>query len=174
VGENANGANAQTLTNLLGKLLRINPDGSIPSDNPFFASASGVNRAIWALGLRNPFSFAIQRGTGRMFINDVGENTREEINDGIVGSNYGWPATEGATADPSFRSPLFAYGHGSSPTTGCTIAGGAFYNPQTAADDRAGAASRALCPVLLDFLARVPLRPCDSVRLASAMGGVHS
>ena len=43
---------------------------------PFFASASGVNRAIWALGLRNP-SFAIQRGTGRMFINDVGENTWE-------------------------------------------------------------------------------------------------
>jgi hypothetical protein len=104
VGENANGANAQTLTNLLGKLLRINPDGSIPSDNSFFASASGVNRAIWALGLRNPFSFAIQRGTGRMFINDVGENTWEEINDGIVGSNYGWPAPEGATADPSFRS----------------------------------------------------------------------
>ena len=85
MGENANGANAQTLTNLLGKLLRINPDGSIPSDNPFFSSASGVNRAICALGLRNPFSFAIQRGTGRMFINDVGENTWEEINDGIVG-----------------------------------------------------------------------------------------
>jgi glucose/arabinose dehydrogenase len=66
-----------------------------------------------------------------MFINDVGENTWVAINDGIVGSNYGWPATEGATADPSFRSPLLAYGHGSSPTTGCAIAGGAFYNPQT-------------------------------------------
>jgi glucose/arabinose dehydrogenase/subtilisin family serine protease len=132
VGENANGANAQTLTNLLGKMLRINPDGSIPSDNPFFASASGVNRAIWALGLRNPFTFAIQPGTGRIFINDVGQNTWEEINDGIAGSNYGWPASEGPTADPSFRSPLFAYGHGTSPTTGCAIAGGAFYNPPTA------------------------------------------
>ena len=127
VGENANGANAQTLSNLLGKMLRINPDGSIPSDNPFFATASGDNRAIWALGLRNPFTFAIEPTTGRIFINDVGENSQEEIDDGIAGSNYGWPATEGPTSNPSFRSPLFAYGHGSGPTTGCAIAGGAFY-----------------------------------------------
>ena len=127
VGENANGANAQTLSNLLGKMLRINPDGSIPPDNPFFATAAGDNRAIWALGLRNPFTFAIEPATGRIFINDVGENSQEEINDGIVGSNYGWPATEGATTNPNFRSPLFAYGHGTGPTTGCAIAGGAFY-----------------------------------------------
>ena len=60
VGENANGANAQTLANLLGKMLRINADGTIPTDNPFYATASGRNRAIWALGLRNPFTFAFQ------------------------------------------------------------------------------------------------------------------
>ncbi len=131
VGDNANSANAQTLNNRLGKMLRINADGSIPSDNPFFNSASGVNRSIWALGLRNPFTFAFQPGTTRMFINDVGQNTWEEINDGIAGSNYGWPATEGPTSNPSFRSPLFSYGHGSGPTTGCAIAGGAFYNPTT-------------------------------------------
>src|SRR5882762_8630480 len=125
VGENANGANAQTLTNLLGKILRNNPDGSIPSDNPFFTTASGDNRAIWALGLRNPFTFAIQPGTGRIFINDVGQDTWEEIDDGIAASNYGWPVTEGPTSDPRFRSPLFSYGHGSGPTTGCAIAGGA-------------------------------------------------
>jgi glucose/arabinose dehydrogenase len=132
VGENANGANAQTLSNLLGKMLRINPDGSIPSDNPFFATASGDNRAIWALGLRNPFTFAIEPTTGRLFINDVGENSQEEINDGIAGSNYGWPATEGPTSNPNFRSPLFAYGHGTGPTTGCAIAGAAFYRSATA------------------------------------------
>jgi len=78
VGENANSANAQTLANLLGKMLRINADGSIPTDNPFYTAATGANRAIWALGLRNPFTFAIQPGTGRMFINDVGESTWEE------------------------------------------------------------------------------------------------
>ncbi len=66
-----------------------------------------------------------------MFINDVGQNTWEEINDGIAGSNYGWPDTEGPTTDPRFRSPIFSYGHGSSGTTGCAISGAAFYNPPT-------------------------------------------
>src|SRR6185369_12480915 len=75
VGENANGSNAQTLSNRLGKVLRINSDGSIPADNPFFNTASGDNRSIWAFGLRNPFTFAFQPGTGRLFINDVGEVT---------------------------------------------------------------------------------------------------
>ncbi len=131
VGENATASNAQTLSNMLGKVLRINPDGTIPADNPFFNTASGNNRSIWALGLRNPFTFTFQPGTGRLFINDVGQDTWEEINDGIAGSNYGWPNTEGVTSNPLFRSPLFAYGHGFSPTTGCAIAGGAFYNPNT-------------------------------------------
>jgi glucose/arabinose dehydrogenase len=129
VGENANGSNAQTLSNKLGKLLRLNPDGSIPSNNPFFNAATGANRSIFAMGLRNPFTFAFQPGTGRMFINDVGQSTWEEINDGIAGSNYGWPTTEGVASNPSFRNPLLAYGHGSGNTTGCAITGGAFYNP---------------------------------------------
>jgi glucose/arabinose dehydrogenase len=131
VGENANRNNASTLANRLGKMLRINSDGSIPTDNPFFGTATGANRSIWALGLRNPFTFAFQPGTTRMFINDVGEGTWEEINEGIAGSNYGWPSTEGETSNPSFRSPLFSYGHGSGSTTGCAITGGAFYNPTT-------------------------------------------
>src|ERR1051325_3417708 len=126
VGENNNPANSQTLNNRLGKMLRINADGSIPSDNPFFNTASGANRSIWALGLRNPFTFAFQPGAGRMFINDVGETKWEEINDGIAGSNYGWPTTEGVTTNPAFRSPLFVYTHGTGPTTGCPIARAAF------------------------------------------------
>ena len=124
VGENATASNAQTLTNKLGKVLRINSNGTIPTDNPFF-NTPGANGSIWAYGLRNPFTFAFQPGTGRMFINDVGQNTWEEINDGIAGSNYGWPDTEGPTSNPAFRSPLFAYTH----ADGCAIAGGAFYNP---------------------------------------------
>src|SRR5205814_3978294 len=120
---------SQTLSNLLGKILRINADGTIPTNNPFYNTATGNNRATWALGLRNPFTFAFQPGTTRLFINDVGQSTWEEINDGVAGSNYGWPTTEGPTSDPNFRSPLFAYGHGSSSTTGCAIVGGGFYNP---------------------------------------------
>ena len=73
-GENAVPSNAQTLNNRLGKILRINSDGSIPTDNPFFNTATGNNRSIWALGLRNPLTFAFQPGTTRMFINDVGQN----------------------------------------------------------------------------------------------------
>ncbi|HKR14605.1 MAG TPA: PQQ-dependent sugar dehydrogenase [Pyrinomonadaceae bacterium] len=128
-GENATTSNSQTLANKLGKILRINSDGSIPPDNPFFNQATGTNRSIWALGLRNPFTFAFQPGTSRMFINDVGQSAWEEINDGIAGSNYGWPTVEGPTSNPAFRSPLFAYNHSISPTTGCAITGGTFYNP---------------------------------------------
>jgi glucose/arabinose dehydrogenase len=131
VGENANRNNAQTLANRLGKMLRVNADGTIPSDNPFFNQATGNNRAIWALGLRNPFNFSFQPGTGRMFLNDVGENTWEEINDGIAGANYGWPTTEGPTTQSGITAPLFAYQHGSGTTTGCSITGSAFYNPST-------------------------------------------
>jgi glucose/arabinose dehydrogenase len=133
VGENANPANSQTLSNRLGKMLRINSDGTIPVDNPFFNTATGANRSIWALGLRNPFTFAFQPGTTRMFINDVGQSTWEEIDDGIAGSNYGWSICEGACSppNPNFRDPLFQYAHGSTSTTGCAIVGGGFYNPAT-------------------------------------------
>ncbi len=128
--DNTNGANAQSMSTLLGKLLRINPDGTIPSDNPFYDSLSGDLRAIWAIGLRNPFTFAIQCTSGRTFINDVGLSTWEEINDGAPGANFGWPSSEGATSNPAHTSPLFVYGHGSGPAVGCAITGGAFYNPE--------------------------------------------
>ena len=65
---------SQSLGTFQGKLLRIKPDGTIPPDNPFFMAAKGKYRAIWALGLRNPFTFAVQPETGRIFINDVGQN----------------------------------------------------------------------------------------------------
>jgi glucose/arabinose dehydrogenase len=130
VGDNANGANAQTLTNMLGKMLRINSNGTIPADNPFYSTATGNNRAIWAIGLRNPFTFDFHPVTGRMFINDVGQSTSEEVNEGIAGANYGWPTTEGYTGNPAFKSPIYAYSHSSGTPTGCAITGGAFYAPQ--------------------------------------------
>jgi glucose/arabinose dehydrogenase len=126
VGENAVPSNAQTLDNRLGKILRINSDGSIPGDNPFYNQASGVNRSIWALGLRNPFTFAVEPLSGTLHINDVGQNTWEEINLGVAGANYGWPATEGPTSNPAYRGPLYAYTHAA--TSGCAIAGGAFHS----------------------------------------------
>ncbi|HEY0765569.1 MAG TPA: PQQ-dependent sugar dehydrogenase [Pyrinomonadaceae bacterium] len=129
VGDNANGNNAQSFSTTLGKMLRITSTGAIPTDNPFFNQTTGNNRSIWALGLRNPFTFAFQPGTGRMFINNVGLSTWEEINDGIAGANYGWPICEGfcSPPNPSFTDPIFVYQN-----TGvdCAITGGSFYNPQ--------------------------------------------
>ncbi|MCZ2146932.1 MAG: PQQ-dependent sugar dehydrogenase [Bryobacterales bacterium] len=134
VGENGNSANSQTLSNRLGKVLRLNADGSIPADNPFYnaVGVTGNNRAIWALGLRNPFNFAFQPGTGRMYINDVGKDSYEEINEGQAGANYGWPETEGPTNNPNYKSPIFSYAHAGGGTAGgCAIVGAAFYNPAT-------------------------------------------
>ena len=131
LGDNNNGAQAPSLTSLFGKILRYNPDGSIPTDNPLVGQTSGIYRAIWARGFRNPFTFDFQPGTGRMLINDVGETSWEEINEGTAGADYGWPATEGATTNPAYQSPVFTYGHSSNPTlvVGNAIAGAAFYNP---------------------------------------------
>jgi putative heme-binding domain-containing protein len=119
IGDQTAGKPAQSLRSLLGRLLRINPDGSIPDDNPFVSKTSGKYRATWALGLRNPFTFAVQPETGRIFINDVG-GLAEEINEGVAGANYGWPTVEhGPTTDPRFRGPIHHY------PTACII-GGAF------------------------------------------------
>jgi putative heme-binding domain-containing protein len=119
IGDQTAGKPAQNLNSLQGKLLRLNPDGSIPEDNPFSSKATGKYRATWALGLRNPFTFAVQAETGRIFINDVGGQA-EEINEGVAGANYGWPTVEhGPTSDPRFRGPIHHY------PTACII-GGAF------------------------------------------------
>ena len=137
VGENANPPQAQDLTLPFGKLLRFNADGTIPSDNPFFATQTGLARAIWAYGLRNPFTFAVQPGTGRIHINDVGQNTWEEIDVGSAGANYGWPGSEGPdNVGAGIVGPLFTYKHsdasplGSGPGgffKGFAIVGGSFY-----------------------------------------------
>src|SRR5438105_14062492 len=126
VGDNTKGSNAQNLSNLLGKILRIAPDGTIPSDNPF-AQSTTARHEIWAFGLRNPFTFAFRGGTSFMYINDVGQSTWEEIDLGQAGANYGWPATEGPTTNPAYKSPIYYYGH----SDGCAITGAAFYSPST-------------------------------------------
>ena len=106
IGDQTAGQPTQDLHSLLGKLLRINPDGSVPDDNPFADKTTGKYRAIWALGMRNPFTFAVQPETGRIFINDVGGKF-EEVNEGAAGANFGWPTVEhGPTSDRRFRGPV--------------------------------------------------------------------
>ena len=143
-GDNAHPREAQSLGSLNGKVLRINRDGTIPSGNPFFDSTSGDRRAIWALGLRQAYSLDVLSGTSpKMYINDVGEHSWEEIDEARSGANYGWgfPATppyyEGIIASPdptlkNYKNPVFAYANGTTAETGCAITGGAFYDPATA------------------------------------------
>jgi len=146
---------ASRLDVLLGKMLRIHKDGSIPTDNPWFAAAgsrrcgnpagvpagTGPCQENYATGLRNPFRFAFQPGTSTFFINDVGQGLWEEIDEGIKGADYGWNTREGHCANNSttncgappagMTNPLFDYKHGtnnaSSPFQNCnSITGGAF------------------------------------------------
>ncbi|HWN96555.1 MAG TPA: PQQ-dependent sugar dehydrogenase [Methylomirabilota bacterium] len=129
IGMCGNTGNSQTTNNLFGKMLRIGADGTIPADNPFFTRNTGKNRAVWAVGLRNPYVIAFQNGTGRLFINDVGSSmaaAREEINDGIAGANYGWALCEGNCANPAWRNPVYFYLHTNNFNA---ITGGDFYNP---------------------------------------------
>ncbi len=119
IGEQTAEKPAQDLHSLLGKMLRLNPDGTIPADNPFVGRTEGKYRAVWALGLRNPFTFAVQPGTGRVWANDVGSDKFEEVNEIVRGGNYGWPLAEGPTADPRFRGPVYHY-------PAASICGGAF------------------------------------------------
>lgn len=139
-GDNANSANAQSLDTTHGKLLRINPDGSIPEDNPFLGQTTGVNQAIWARGLRNPYTFAIDPSNGRIHVNDVGQDAWEEVNQATAGANFGWPATEGYTPGgvSGVRYPIYAYANAGS---NCAIVGATFYRP-AAANFPAGYAGR--------------------------------
>ncbi len=133
VGDNADSSTAPDLSNPFGKMLRFNDDGGIPGDNPFCTTANTLRCAIWARGLRNPFTFAVRPSDGRIHINDVGAGLWEEINLGVRGADYGWPSSEGPTDDVGITAPLFAYDHTASATgpagffNGCAITGGAFY-----------------------------------------------
>ncbi|MBC7945298.1 MAG: PQQ-dependent sugar dehydrogenase, partial [Burkholderiales bacterium] len=134
--------NAQNRDVLLGKMLRIDVGGDafpndpardyrIPANNPF--SASGGAPEIWALGLRNPFRNSFDRVTGNLWIGDVGQGAREEINlmrAGDGGANFGWKLFEGtlgggSTAGLTF--PVTEYSHGSGPLQGNSVTGGYVY-----------------------------------------------
>jgi len=106
-GQNDPGNNGQDLGNLLGAILRIDVDNgdpyAVPEDNPF-VDTPGARPEIWAYGLRNPWRFSFDRETGDLWIADVGERAREEINfqpaSSAGGENYGWRVREGTICRP--------------------------------------------------------------------------
>ena len=142
--------NAQKDDTLLGKLLRIDVDQNvstppfygIPSTNPF-AAPGGPLDEIWAKGLRNPWRFSFDRATGDLYIADVGQGAREEIDfqprASAGGENYGWKVMEGTLCgtggssgcppsvppcnSPAFQAPLYDYPHAGGSCSGTVIGG---------------------------------------------------
>lgn len=131
--------NAQTLSSLLGKMLRIDIDNgdpySIPATNPFTGQPAAAGE-IWAYGLRNAWKFSFNRTNGDLWIADVGQNAIEEINKataGDAGLNYGWRCYEGTevyndagcSAGDTYTPPFAEYTHNA--TNGCSVTGGYVY-----------------------------------------------
>jgi glucose/arabinose dehydrogenase len=130
MGEDNSPNNAQNLGTHKGKLLRLNSDGTTPTDNPYYSSANPITRRIWCLGLRNPYTLNIHPTSGKIYINNVGADSYEEVHDGTApGQNFGWPVVEGYSSNAAYANPVFAYPHESTGQHGCCIAGGCFFNP---------------------------------------------
>ncbi|MEQ8358425.1 MAG: PQQ-dependent sugar dehydrogenase [Cytophagales bacterium] len=134
------GNRSQDLTTVLGKILRINlntamPYG-IPPDNPFVGMSTFVREEIWAYGLRNPWKMSFDRQSGDLWIGDVGQDAKEEIDfqpfTSAGGENYGWRCYEGTSAynttgclpDTIMTDPVYEYTHSSG---GCSVTGGLVY-----------------------------------------------
>lgn len=148
--------NAQDLESLLGKLLRIDPDPEglqpygIPAGNPF-AATPGAQPEIWSLGLRNPYRFSFDRQTGDIWIGDVGQAKREEVDFAAApglggGANYGWncregflvetvPPEPGCASATSFVDPVFDYPN---PDPGCAAIIGGYVARDPSLGDAAG------------------------------------
>jgi len=90
VGERGNRSNAQTLANQSGKIIRLNDDGSVPSDNPFI-NESGAKPEIFTYGNRNPQGMAVHPETGEIWTHEHGPMGGDEINIVKRAANYGWP-----------------------------------------------------------------------------------
>jgi hypothetical protein len=137
------GNRAQDLGLLLGKMLRIDVDGTsngfygIPPSNPFIGNSTALDE-IWAYGLRNPFKFSFDRDNGDLWIADVGQSAKEEINRVAAastgGENYGWKCYEGSIigtfvtgcSEITHTPPIAEYDYGGTPFK-CAITGGYRY-----------------------------------------------
>jgi glucose/arabinose dehydrogenase len=124
MGENGNGRLAQDPSSLNGKILRVNGDGTVPSDNPILPGAAGPTY-VYSMGHRNPQGLATQPGTGVIFEVEHGATTNDEINVLAPGKNYGWPDQEGfGGMAKGFTDPIWTSGAVTYATSGATFVTG--------------------------------------------------
>ncbi|BBZ31538.1 PQQ-dependent sugar dehydrogenase [Mycolicibacterium confluentis] len=135
IGDNSENGSAQDMTKLYGKILRINPDGTIPDDNPF-VDLEGARSEIYALGFRNPFRMVFTP-TGQLLVADVGDFAWEELNLVEAGKNYGWPGAEGVSDCDScnYVDPIWAYPHTPEPARAGSITGVMVYTGSAIGDE---------------------------------------
>lgn len=131
---------AQNLNSLRGKILRINSDGTIPNDNPFYKTNKGKKRAVFAYGFRNPWRFTLRPSNQTYVVADVGQNNWEEVDVLHSGGNFGWNNYEGPCpannvgCNPDMTNfgttipPIHYYNHSGGDETGHSIIGGTFSN----------------------------------------------
>ena len=116
IGDAAVPANAQTLTSLAGKILRVNPaNGSGLPDNPFFGSNANQDR-VFSYGHRNSFGFTFHPHTNHLWESENGPTGNDEINRVIAGGNYGWPTHQGIVNQPGFVDPILVFNPSIAPT----------------------------------------------------------
>lgn len=120
VGDASEPQSAQNLDSLNGKILRMTPDGSVPSDNPFAGSL------VYSLGHRNPQGIAWD-DDGQLWAAEFGQNTWDEFNIIRAGANYGWPLEEGASTGSDFEAPIFQWTTDEASPSGLTFVGGTFF-----------------------------------------------
>jgi glucose/arabinose dehydrogenase len=107
--------NAQDPSSLGGKVLRLNPDGSVPADNPF-----GPDDPVFAIGIRNSFGLCFDPATGELWETENGPESHDEINRIVAGANYGWPVQLGPGGEPAFVDPVVDF-EGIVVPTGCAF-----------------------------------------------------